>query len=750
MTLQKFSGKTDSTNIAVIALVFSAIILFSRFYVSHPVDDDWSYIRAAETFYKTGEIKFTPWTSPSLVFQVVWGGLFAWIFGFSVNTLILSTQVISFTGMVFFYLLLREIQCTPRKAIFFTLLLIFNPFSFPLLYTFFTDQHFVALMLISVFFYYRGAARKKNLSLLLGAVFASCAVLIRQPGLLISVAAALYLMLRKDGWKKITLSLFLPAITFAIYTYWLQDVHGQTFSARQQMKWIIECLGNPVYIISKFFNRPAIILDFFGFCLIPFSLAILPRSRQYFSRQHSSVLIMFCLSGILFYIIQDHIGITSSIYNWENGFHFAFVSEYGYRGTENILLFFYKILAFFSFFSITFLSWLLIKKRMEIKQSLSSPFLLLILIPVLQFMFLMIVRYKFTRYYLVLLPFFILLISRALKHIKIQKKYCFPLLAGFVLFSFAGTQDFLSWNEAHWKLGERALRQGISARRLSGGFPWDCWHNMDYCRANPYDMVPYSYDIPWWLEIMTPAIDPEYLISNSAVPTGFYLFRYFYLDSYAAVDAEDYYSLLYRKKMKILLLKRQPRSYKNHEGEIRNRLLDNFIGAEISSEKNYQERKKAVRTGHITLNSISCNALVHLSRTGIAFRVSVPPQNCRLRVSLATDPGTWNSDGDGITFKIMMNDNLFENFFDEIGMVGEDQKTTFLKPRGYFFRSQPIYMHYLDPKHNQDQRKWHNISLDLSRFSGKVVDFEFVADPGPRNNDRNDIALWGEPVIEVY
>ena len=750
MNLEINSKKTDLINIALIWLVFLIIILFSRLYNFFPVDDDWSYIRAAETFYKTGEIKFTPWTSPSLVFQVLWGGLFSLVFGFSVNTLVLSTQAISFFGMVFFYLLLREARCEARKALPLTLLFIFNPFSFPLLFTFFTDQHFIALMLISTFYYFRGAVRKKNSSILLGSVFVSCAVLIRQPGLLIAVAAAAYLITEKKGWERPLLSILLPAITFCIYTYWFQNVHGETFSSRQQMVWIIECLSSPVYIISKFVNRPLIMLEFLGFCMIPFSLAMLPPPSELLCRKNIHVLIAFCLSGVLFFLINDHSGIHSSIYDWINGFHFAYVSEYGYRGSESILLFFYKIFDFLSIFSITFLVCRLINTKQQVKKMLCSPFMMLVFIAILQIIFLMIVKYKFTRYYLVLLPFAILLINRIAGGITLQRKYLYPLLAGFAAFSIAGTQDFISWNEAHWNLGQKALKKGTPSLKLSGGFPWDCWHNMDYCIANPYDFTSQSHDIPWWFELLVPAMNPEYLISNSPVPTGFYYLRYFYLDKFEAKDTQEYYSLLYLKKMKVFLLKREKGSCKNTSGDIYYSFLNNFPGADVSSEKNDMEREMAVRIKNITANNMSCNALALPSRTGIRFRIRIPMQKCRLRALITTDSETWNSEGDGITFKVLLNNNLFENLFDKTGMTGSEQRVSFFKPRGFFLRPRPIYMQYLDPKHNVNQRKWHSICIDLSRFAGKVVDVELVADPGPKNNDVCDTGLWGEPVIETY
>jgi len=202
--------------------------------------------------------------------------------------------------------------------------------------------------------------------------------------------------------------------------------------------------------------------------------------------------------------------------------------------------------------------------------------------------------------------------------------------------------------------------------------------------------------------------------------------------------------------MKIFLLKRQPGVENNNEGEISYRFMDNFIGAEVDSEKKDKKREAAVNAQNITVNNISRDSIVQPSRTGVTFRVSIPLQKCRIRVNLTTDPNTWNSDGDGITFKLALNDNLLENFFDKPGMVGDEERSAFLKPRGFFFRPRTIYMNYLDPKHNPDQRKWHSVSIDMSRFAGKVVDLEFVSDPGPTNNDISDIAVWGDPVIEVY
>jgi hypothetical protein len=740
----------DIRNIGAIFLVFAAIIIFSRIYTLYPVDDDWSYIRTAETFYNTGEIKFTEWTSPSLIFQILWGSLFSLVFGFSVNTLILSTQVISFIGMTFFYLLLRKIGCNSQKSLLFTLLFIFNPYSFPFLYTFFTDHHFISLMFVSSFFYFCGAEHKTNRDIFLGSVFACCALLIRQQGLLIPAGAALYLILRRESWKKVAFSLVLPVITFIIFSCWLQFIHGPTFSSQQQVIWLKQILTDPLLLISNSIFRPIIILEFFGFCLIPVSLAMLPSPGKILSRENTPLLVLFCLSAALLYLISDHAGIYSSIYSWMNGFYFAYVSEYGYRGTKNILVFFYRLFDFVSIFSIIHVAYMVIQGRSNIKKSFSSPFLMLVLIGLFQLGFLMIIHYKFTRYYLIILPVFIMIVYKGLKNIEFQKKYFIPLLLGFALFSFIGTQDFISWNEARWRLGKRTLSQGIPPRTISGGFPWDCWHNMDYNIKHPDDIIPHAYDIPWWFEWLTPAIDPQYLISNSPVPSGFYFLKYFYTDRYTIKENVEYYSLLYLKKMKIFLLKRELSPVKDDNGHVWYRFLDNFTGAEIDYLLDNKGKEEDVKTEEITVNNISRRAIIQPSLTRTGFRVQLPLGKCRLKFHLATDPDTWDLGGNGILFKVALKDHLMENLFDKIGMGGVKQRESLSVPRSYFFGFRTIYMHYLDPKVRLDQRKWHDISLDLSRFSGKVIDIMFVAAPGPKNEDSFDTALWGEPVIETY
>ncbi len=92
----------------------------------------------------------------SLVFQIWWGTGFTKLFGYSIEVLRLSTLAISFAGLIFVYLLLCELGYAWQNSFMAVLVVLFNPFSFPLNFTFFTDHFFLSLLFISHLFLLQG------------------------------------------------------------------------------------------------------------------------------------------------------------------------------------------------------------------------------------------------------------------------------------------------------------------------------------------------------------------------------------------------------------------------------------------------------------------------------------------------------------------------------------------------------------------------------------------------------------------
>jgi len=738
--------------IAILILIYLLLGVFLFSFENYPIDDDWSYIKIAETFHHTGEIHFTPWTAMSLVFQVWWGTCFTRLFGYSIEMLRLSTLVISLLGLIFIYLLLRELKHHWQTSLLIIFLILFNPFSFPLNFTFFTDHFFISLLLISTYFYYKAFKDKKDSYLLIASLVASCSVLVRQNGILIPLSVFIYLLISERSLKIIIrrslFTLVIPITTFIIFTYWLNVIHGPPTEYIKQFDKIVENLRKPHLFLIKIVWRPFIILEFMGFCLLPLSFSFLPKVKELFSRKHYFLLLLFCLAGTIFYLLFEHIGLYPTVDLWLNGFRFAYVSEYGYRDFLNILFFFYRILDFLSVASIVYLIHLLIKYRKSIREkfSLASPTFLILLIGIFQFLFFLTTGYKFSRYYLILIPFFIFVILEITRHIRINKRIFLPLLTIYTLFSFSITQDFMNWNQLKWQVAKQLKDKGIPLQKISAGFACDAWHCCQYSLDHPYEISSLRGDIPWWIEDLIPVIDPQYLISNSPVPTGFEFFTYFDIDRYNIINSFDYFSLFHLRKMKIYLLKRVPRTNKHAEGFLSFDFLRNLKGAHLKSGKDMAKIKQV----SVDIEGVKKAALLQPSSSRVSFRIKLPQGRCRLKAALGMMPSCWDKPGDGVLCKILIDDILLENLFHVTGSIGVGQRRQFFKPKTYFFEPRTYFIQFIDSKNNPAERKWQNISLDLSTFAGKVVDITFEASGGPKNDQRYDDVLWAQPIIESY
>ncbi|MBA2468351.1 MAG: hypothetical protein H0V37_02975, partial [Chloroflexia bacterium] len=112
--------------------------------------DDWGYTRAVEILYYDSELVMFPVVAATAIGQVLWGGLFALVFGMELGVMRLSTVVIVGLGGIALYAILRQLGGTRWRSSLGTALYLFNPLSFTLAFTFMTDPHFASWLLIAV------------------------------------------------------------------------------------------------------------------------------------------------------------------------------------------------------------------------------------------------------------------------------------------------------------------------------------------------------------------------------------------------------------------------------------------------------------------------------------------------------------------------------------------------------------------------------------------------------------------------
>lgn len=96
------------------------------------------------------------------------------------------------------------------------------------------------------------------------------------------------------------------------------------------------------------------------------------------------------------------------------------------------------------------------------------------------------------------------------------------------------------------------------------------------------------------------------------------------------------------------------------------------------------------------------------------------PQEAKLEFALGVDPEVWGKSGDGVEFQVEV------------------------KPEGAS-EAQVAYSAFVDPKNRPGDRRWVDVSVDLSRFAHKEVQLRLRTLPGASGD--YDWAGWAMPVV---
>ncbi|MDP3920828.1 MAG: glycosyltransferase family 39 protein [Candidatus Omnitrophota bacterium] len=107
----------------------------------------------------------------------------------------------------------------------------------------------------------------------------------------------------------------------------------------------------------------------------------------------------------------------------------------------------------------------------------------------------------------------------------------------------------------------------------------------------------------------------------------------------------------------------------------------------------------------------------------ISWGITIPP-NASMDFGITMSPDTWDkTGGDGVQFSILLR--------------GEAGEIT-------------LFDHYIDPKNNPGDRKWHDFQLDLTPYTQQNMTLVLRTGPGPENNNAWDHAAWsGLEIITV-
>jgi hypothetical protein len=124
------------------------------------------------------------------------------------------------------------------------------------------------------------------------------------------------------------------------------------------------------------------------------------------------------------------------------------------------------------------------------------------------------------------------------------------------------------------------------------------------------------------------------------------------------------------------------------------------------------------------LNGETKRAIATPSTSRIIYKVRIP-DNAWLRVAVGMKPESWTEEGNGVLFFAGVSD-------------GRD--------------FQELFRQHVNPFAISGDRRWIQVWVDLSAYSGEDVELILNTRPGPDDDPadaRNDLPLWGDPEIIV-
>lgn len=522
------------------------------------VGDDWVYTRSVEILVTEGRLEILDLSVVTLVFQVFWGALFS-LAGPSFAAMRLSTIVIVLLSGGAMYGLLRDLGVVSPRAALGTALYLFNPLTYGLAFTFMTDPHFTALLVIAMWLYVRGL-HPERLSprwILLGSAAASLAFLVRQQGILIPLAVGLYLLLagrwrpNATGLRLAALVAGVPALTMAAYYAWLLLIHG---APEQQGAFLDQMTEAGVDESRILVSRMAYIaIAYIGFFVLPLAAASLPRLRRHWlpgtwlGRTVVALWTIATLAGWLVFAGRGKFMPYIPQY-----FSMQGIGPTDVRGGRDWLVdgSWGRFLTYVCLIATILFIVLLARRLFAAGTPDRASASLLVMIGLWQFVGALPPSFHFRnwiisvdRYLLPLLPIAIALLLWALRDIRLVMPVAWVLTVLLGAFSVAAARDFFAFQEATWSMAEQAVDMGIPLTKLDGGASWDGYFLYDYSIEN--GIATQTVRGPWWTDLFGPATDSTYVVSTRPLP------------GYDVVREMAYSSWLEEEDLQVLLLREQ-------------------------------------------------------------------------------------------------------------------------------------------------------------------------------------------------
>jgi hypothetical protein len=499
--------------ILLIIAIWLLAVVFIHPQGNFPLSDDWAYGGAVKSLLDTGSIKLPDWSSPNFIAQMFWGALFCLPTGFSFTALRVSTLVLGLLGVLITYGLLLEIGAARGLALFGALSLALNPLYLELSHTFMTDIPFVTVSLLSLYFLVRALRTNSNKEVVLGLTFACGAILIRQIGISIFIAAGLaYLVKNRLRVRTVLIAIvpvFLGLITQFVFQEWLKLTHRTPVVYQVQMRLLFNtCTHLSWRSIILAVDALFVFLIYLGLFSLPLLLFLVPRGMMNIFRSRYLTLVTFLFATSTMYFVRNKkmpllpdviydFGLGRPILYDTDTLHLHHLPTAGDKFW--IVITILGVVAAAVLFQATVIAITKVCSPRRLSPARRGVMVLLLATEVMYVAPLIILWFDgfvFDRYLLLLVPLSTIVLTQSLPKPEFAKtsfQYNLPAVLSLLLcgvFSVAATHDYLSWNRVRWQaLNELMSDQHVNPKQIDGGFEFNAWYL--YNRNYPNQLLLY-------------------------------------------------------------------------------------------------------------------------------------------------------------------------------------------------------------------------------------------------------------------
>ena len=475
---------------AVISVIYVVISAFVGVQGEFPLNDDWAYAETTRGLMETGQLERSSWTWVPMITHAVVGSAFSSLFGFSFESLRLSSVFMGWLGVLGAYALCRQVGVRVPAACLGAAVVGLNPMHVNLSHSFMMDVPFATITTWSLVCLCRGLKQRSWAWICLGVVLAEGAVLNRQPGLAIPLALVIVLVAIGPRSSRHLLAAAMIAGVTVVAHFLLPDlIYGPRDSGRMLgFSYLVDqALPSPAFTWNVVTNSLAQI-SYLGLFLAPVVLGVaMSRAASIWVLTASAVLAGLSVAAILALGLEVPLGLNL-IYDFGLGPVTLLGAEQMPSVGDGVWWTLTVLGTLASFVAIGAILTAVWNRRRELGKW--SHGILLGLVPVIYLPPLLVRSPCFDRYLLPLLPplaALLLMLDRSSRRMWFSgRNLGVAMLVVMGVYGVLGTRDYLEHHRARWTLLDELIEGGTDPEDIHGGFEFKCRHGDENLRPDSW------------------------------------------------------------------------------------------------------------------------------------------------------------------------------------------------------------------------------------------------------------------------